>query len=109
MTGLSVPCSSDVRVTVTAEASHLCPFRTEVDHGTVAISWSTAHGETVELHALAALVRCRERVEISHEQWTADLAASIAASAKVDDLTVTSTWQTGGLNVSVHSRSSSIN
>lgn len=101
MSELSVSCPAVVRITVTSPASHLCPFRDEVDDGTVQVSWTTSQGETLELHTLAQLIRGRAGTEISHEQWTADLVDMINAGAKVADLTVSSQWSTAGMSVSV--------
>lgn len=101
MSDLSVPCPAVVRVSITASASHRCPYRDEMDHGTVRVSWTTSFGETVELHALAALIHGRADAEISHEQWTAAIAAQIGSAVVVADLTVTSEWATAGLDVSV--------
>jgi NADPH-dependent 7-cyano-7-deazaguanine reductase QueF len=101
MSNLGVPCPVVVGVITTASAAHLCPFRDEQDYGTVSVSWTTACGQTVELHALGELIRSVADVRISHEQWTADLASTIAAGVAVDDLTVTSQWSTAGLTVSV--------
>lgn len=97
---LNVPCSARVRVSTTSAAEHLCPYKDEADKGTVEIAWTTG-SETVELHALAALVRARESTRISHEQWTEDLAMTISNSVDVHDVAVTSRWSTGGLSVEV--------
>lgn len=105
MTELGVSCPAAVRVTVISTVRHLCPFKTEVDHGTVRISWSTTLGQTVELHALAALLRRYDDTEISHEQWTAEVAAAIETGAEVDGLVVETEWITAGLNVRVSSAS----
>lgn len=105
MSNLSVPCSAVVRVRIVAPATHRCPFRDELDQGEVRIEWTTSLGETLELHALAGLIAARADEEISHEQWTADLAEQVAAAAVVDGLCVTSEWQTAGLRVSVESGS----
>lgn len=101
MTDLGVPCPVVVRLSVTAEARHLCPFKDEVDQGTVTLEWTTAHGETVELHALAALIDRFAGVEISHEQWTAELVGAVSRGVRVAGLRVVSSWVTGGLTVEV--------
>lgn len=101
MSDLSVPCTAVVRMAAETDAQHRCPFVDEVDHGTVHVEWTTTAGQTLELHALAALIAARAETEISHEQWTADLAAAIASSAQVDDLIVTSHWTTAGVRVAV--------
>lgn len=105
MSDLSVPCAAETRVTVSFDAQHRCPFRDEADYGTVEVTWTTSFGETVELHALAVLVRGREDEPVSHEQWTADLYGSVNASVNVRDLTVTSRWSTAGAVVTVSSGS----
>lgn len=103
-TGLGVPCPVVVRVTVQADAQHRCPFKDELDRGTVVVEWTTAHGETLELHKLAALIARHVDVEISHEQWTAELMNAIREGAQVADLRVVSSWVTGGLLVEVGGR-----
>lgn len=103
MTGLSVPCQAVVRVSVSLAAEHLCPFKPERDHGTVAISWITSRGETIELHALAGLVSRHRDTEISHEQWTADLYSALVTAVAVDELSISSSWTTAGATVTVNS------
>jgi NADPH-dependent 7-cyano-7-deazaguanine reductase QueF len=100
---LGVPCDSSVQVTVIAPARHLCPFKDEVDVGTVRLEWTTSRGATVELHALAALIATQMTARISHEQWTADLAEAVSARTEIADLMVTSRWRTAGIEVVVRS------
>jgi hypothetical protein len=103
MTGLSVPCPDVVHMSVDFVARHLCPFVDEVDEGAVTVSWVTSRGVTFELHALADLVASRELERVSHEQWTAELAATLTASTGVSGLVVTSVWSTAGGTVTVRS------
>lgn len=98
---LGVRCPDAVRVTVVSSARHRCPFKDEVDFGTVRIEWTTSRGETIELHTLAALIAANADTEVSHERWTADLASTISADADVEALVVTSQWTTAGIAVSV--------
>lgn len=102
MIGLSVPCADEVRMSAEFTARHLCPFREEIDDGTVTVSWVTSHGVTFELHALADAIGAREGEEVSHERWTADLTARLA-EVDVADLAVTSTWTTAGATITVGS------
>lgn len=98
---LSVPCAVVVDVVVEFEARHRCPFADEADLGTVRIEWCTLFGETVELHALSALVSARCRDEISHEQWTSDICKEITSGVRVASLRVVSRWVTAGGTVTV--------
>src|SRR5262245_42617343 len=103
MTELSVSCPDVVQVSAEFTARHLCPFVEEADEGLVTISWITSAGETYELHALAKLVASRQFERVSHEQWTADLAAALTVGAKVTGLAVASAWSTAGGTVTVRS------
>lgn len=101
MTELGVPCDVEVEMSAEFVARHLCPFVDEADEGKVTVSWVTAHGETFELYALAELVNGREKERVSHERWTADLAAELGVRVKVGGLVVASTWPTAGATVTV--------
>jgi NADPH-dependent 7-cyano-7-deazaguanine reductase QueF len=102
MIGLSVPCADEVRMSAEFTARHLCPFRDEIDDGTVTVSWITSHGVTFELHALADAIGSREHEQVSHEQWTAGLAHRLA-EVDVAELAIVSTWTTAGATIIVGS------
>jgi NADPH-dependent 7-cyano-7-deazaguanine reductase QueF len=107
MTDLTVPCPAAVRVTVTMSARHLCPFKPEVDRGEMEISWRT-DGNTIELHALAALLASQAQWVISHEEFTAWLTGELSALDGLTVETVTSRWVTAGGQVSVSSQTTGI-
>lgn len=102
MTDMTVPCSATVRVTVTMAASHLCPFRPEIDRGEVQIAWRT-RGNTIELHALAELISSQVEWVVSHEEFTAWLTGELSTLDGVSIETVTSRWTTAGGQVLVSS------
>ena len=70
-----------------------CPYRRETDAGELVI---VLEGEAPELHDLAAQVDALCAEPITHEQFTARLAAILPAGARV-----TTTWHTGPWAVQV--------
>lgn len=87
-----------VRVEVTGTVEKRCPHRDELDRGEVTISWTT-DGMTFELHQLNALLGTYAHATISHEEFSDDLRAGLASRVGVKDVTVSSKWTTGGLDV----------
>lgn len=85
-------------LTVTADATHRCPFVDEVDHGTVQISWRTC-GQTIELHSLARYLADYADVEISHEEFTDCIRVDLEHVTGIEVLSVTSVWTTAGMGV----------
>lgn len=102
----TVPCESNVTLSATGNIRHLCPFKNEVDHGTVTITWTVA-GQTLELHALAAWLDEFRDARTSHEDLTSDIATAIAILPGVADVRVATTWDTAGLAVTCTSGASS--
>lgn len=100
MTDLAVPDSTGQTVTVTGPLEHLCPHRDEVDHGTVTVTWTCAQ-TTLELHALAAYLRSWRNSTMSHEQITDRITHDLEAVAGIFNVTVSTTWSTAGLAVTV--------
>lgn len=82
-----------MRITVTGPVSKLCPFKDEVDHGTVELTFDAA--EAPELHALAAALQAHDR-KITHEAYTAEVYEAWEPHGCVS---VTSSWTTAGLSV----------
>lgn len=73
-----------------------CPFKDETDRGELVI---TIPGEAPELHALAASVDGFANIRISHEDFTAGVAALLPAGSEA-----VSTWTTGPWSVEVRVR-----
>lgn len=95
---LTVPCDSDVAMTVTAPLIHLCPYKDEVDHGTVTITWNT-QDNTLELHDLASLLHSFSDQKISHEEITRKLKVWLSCLPGIDLISVETTWDTAGMEV----------
>lgn len=96
---LTVLCTSRVTLTFTAPLVHRCPYRAEVDEGSVEITWTTA-GWTLELHALAAWLAGFTGDAISHEDITGDICAHLSDLPGIADVQVTTRWTTAGGEVS---------
>lgn len=88
-----------VEVSVTMPAVHMCPFKNEVDEGSVTLSWLTRNGRTIELHSLRALLDSADEWEVSHEAYTASLRHLLVGD--FPEITVVSTWHTAGGDVVV--------
>lgn len=91
-------CTSRTTVTATYPLQHLCPYRDEVDSGTVEITWRT-HGATFELHDLGAFLATFAGKEFSHEQLTAFLAALLHDRDGLTVVEVLTRWTTAGAEV----------
>lgn len=95
-----VPEKSTARVTITGPLRHLCPHVTEVDDGSVEVSWICA-GQTLELHALAAYLESFADERVSHEELTRQLRDELAGLQGIADVRVVTRWSTAGLAVRV--------
>lgn len=80
-------------VVVTSPITHLCPFRDEIDHGTVEF---TFNGKAPELHRLAAVLGDYANEAISHESLTAQLGLFYPEAASI-----VTHWITAGCQVEV--------
>jgi len=100
---LVVDSSADVTVRTTGDLTHLCPFKNEVDHGTVAIVWR-ALGKTYELHSLAEYLQRFKDCEMSHEAITDRIRSDLSVVVGIDLVSVETTWHTAGLSVTCESR-----
>lgn len=94
---LAVDDYSDVTVTAIGALVHLCPHVDEVDNGTIEITWRV-DGKTLELHTLAKYLSRFKDSRLSHEQITDRIAHDL--SIEVDVISVTTRWQTAGMEVS---------
>jgi NADPH-dependent 7-cyano-7-deazaguanine reductase QueF len=101
---MPTPIEIDERVhmQVKGQLNHLCPFVDETDNGLVTISWVTG-GATLELHSLAAYLRTFDAVKISHEALTEQVRGDLSSIPGIDDVRVTASWHTAGLDVLVRS------
>lgn len=77
-----------MRVRLKRQVVKRCPYRDEIDRGTLVIMWADADAAP-ELHALAQQVDACGSEPTTHEEWTARIAAL------VPDATVESHWHTG--------------
>ena len=104
-----VSCTNRAHVTATLPITHRCPFRDELDEGTVTVSWATTHHLTIELHSLAAFLAGFADLEISHEDITVRILDRLQSAAEgrapfsVTDVEVSTRWNTAGAEVVVTS------
>ena len=87
-------------MTVTAPVRHLCPFKDEVDDGTVRITYSLA-GRTLELHSLRAWLDTLADRTVSHEDLTRALSDTLTHEHHLADVRVVTEWETAGMHVVV--------
>jgi NADPH-dependent 7-cyano-7-deazaguanine reductase QueF len=84
---------------VSVPIKHLCPFKRELDRGTVDITWRTLTA-TYELHSLRESLKAFDRVVISHEDLTTFIAEELAQFPEmIDQVTVSTRWDTAGMEV----------
>lgn len=96
-----VAADDTVTVTAHAQVKHLCPFKEEIDTGTVTIVW-TCNGFTIELHSLADYLTAFTTQPISHEDLTALIAADLQTVGRgITINSVTTRFTTAGLTVEV--------
>jgi NADPH-dependent 7-cyano-7-deazaguanine reductase QueF len=89
-----------VRMTITSPIIHLCPFKDEVDTGSITVSWETHHG-TIELHSLRAFFDSYAESEISHEGLTDTIRRELNRIPSIKALSVATSWNTAGMSVAV--------
>lgn len=93
----TVPAPHRVAMKTTAPLVHLCPFKDEVDEGSVTITWE-CEGKTFELHSLREYLDTFKDKHISHEH----LMTLLKRDLDVEGLTVvviSSRWGTAGMDV----------
>jgi len=84
-------------VTLKRQVVKRCPYKGEVDVGELVITIPCEPPcEAPELHHLATLIDAMVAEPVSHEKFTADVAARLRAGS-----TVTTTWNTGPWSVEV--------
>ena len=96
----TVPCDNYVTVTAFGPLRHMCPYKDEIDNGTVTITWRP-DGETFELHALAEYLRGYEHSPVSHETITDRIQHDLSMITAVAAVRVETSWQTAGFRVRV--------
>lgn len=96
---LTADCSAPVYVEIGARITKLCPFKDEVDYGTVTIGY-WVEGKTLELHALRALLDTYSDKKMTHEDFVNKLAEELTVTLE-SPTAVTSKWETAGLCVEV--------
>lgn len=94
-----VPNASWVTVSITGPLVHRCPYVSEVDNGTVDITWLT-DSQTLELHSLRAWLDTFSTREISHEDITEEIRSTLFARPGITNVRVTTRWYTAGFDVS---------
>jgi NADPH-dependent 7-cyano-7-deazaguanine reductase QueF len=93
-----IACPDLLSVTVEAPATKRCPFKDEIDTGTVTVVWNS-EGKTLELHSLREYLDAFVDVKMSHEDFTAVVTAQLADL--LGDIQVWSEWETAGMKVRV--------
>jgi NADPH-dependent 7-cyano-7-deazaguanine reductase QueF len=86
-------------VTVASPLQHLCPFKDEVDRGTVTVEFAV-DGLTFELHELSAYFGSFAGETISHEALTGRIFTDLSSNG-LAVLGVTTEWVTAGMHVVV--------
>jgi NADPH-dependent 7-cyano-7-deazaguanine reductase QueF len=96
-----VKVGSTATVTAHAPIKHECPFKNEVDTGTITITWK-CNGFTFELHSLAEYLACYADQAISHEDLVALIAADLqTVGGGVTIHSVTARFTTAGIDVEI--------
>jgi NADPH-dependent 7-cyano-7-deazaguanine reductase QueF len=90
--------SPSLTLHVTAPIRHICPFRDEVDDGSITITWRTLNG-TFELHDLREYLKSFAEVKISHESLTDTIYRELSSAPSIRIIDVETTWRTAGMEV----------
>jgi NADPH-dependent 7-cyano-7-deazaguanine reductase QueF len=96
----TVLAPSGIEVVALFDITHRCPFRDEIDQGSIEIAWRT-DTRTIELHWLASVLRDWSECAISHEQYTSQIRDDLDALFGFDLVRVRSEWRTAGATVVV--------
>ena len=94
----TVMASPGLIMTITSPLTHRCPFRDEVDEGTITVTWQTMNG-TIELHSLRAYFDSFAGSVISHESMTDMIRRELNRIPSVKALDVVTHWNTAGMDV----------
>lgn len=95
-----VDCATSVHVQVESKLTHLCPFKPEVDEGSVVVQWTTDEGKTIELHSLRAYFDSHANSAISHEELAEEVWQALE-ELPVSDVHVELSFATAGMAVEV--------
>lgn len=98
MSRVAVAAPAGQRVEVTSLLQHLCPFKDEVDNGTIVIEWETVT-RTMELHALKEWLNGFSGDRISHEAITKAIHEGLSEVHGLKVLRVETKWHTAGMRV----------
>jgi len=90
--------SPGLTMSVTSPIRHLCPFKDEVDDGTITVTWRTLNG-TFELHSLRAFFATFAESEISHESLTDTIYRELSRVPSIRIVDVETHWTTAGMGV----------
>lgn len=85
-------------VTVTADVRKRCPYKDEVDAGTLTLVLNVPEGDGPELHDLAAYLGSFSDHALSHEEFTRNICLDLPV------IEAKTTWRTAGLSVEVLDR-----
>lgn len=95
-----VQSSAPATVAAHSSATHLCPYRDEVDVGTVEVVWEAGE-QTIELHSLGEWLDSLATMKVSHEEYTHHVREQLERLG-LPIKRVSTTWQTAGMDVTVH-------
>lgn len=98
MSRTTVGAPHRVVMRVTAPLIHLCPYRDEVDEGTVSITWET-EGRTFELHSLREWLVQFKNQKVSHEELTKHIKDELDFCHGLTVVSVATHWGTAGMDV----------
>jgi hypothetical protein len=87
-----------VIVTVTGPVTKRCPYRDEIDEGTVTMTFLVLSGDAPELHGLAEQIAAGLNEKVSHEDYTRAMWATWFPKGL---RRVETTWTTAGMEVRV--------
>lgn len=98
MSPATVPAEGHTHLSVKSSIQHMCPFKNEVDCGTITVAWQV-DGHTLELHSLREYFHSFIDREISHEELTDEIRAELSTHHGITDVTVSTRWHTAGMEV----------
>ena len=87
-----------MRIVIKGAVRKMCPYKNEVDLGSVEFTFDITEGDGPELHELAATLAEFPDWSVSHEGFTRSLFDTWSTAGLVR---VETTWTTAGLDVTV--------
>ena len=90
-----VDCPEPATVRAVGPVRHRCPYKDEVDRGTVTVTWTT-NGCTYELHSLRDYLDTYRESKLSHEAVAALILMDLSSPRTVRDVMVTVDFETAG-------------